>query len=155
TLAVNYSSQGAPQPLSLTVPLSGEGYEPLLKVSPPALNFKQQIVATTSAVRTVKLTAGRKEKVDITAAAEGDFTVTPASCHLEPAASCALTVTFAPKQSGPTDGSLSITSNVFSTFVSLSGEGVWRCPAPAFLDNWRESFAPVLFVVLLYLLGII
>ena len=155
TLTVNYSSQGAPQPLSLAVPLSGEGYEPLLKVSPLALDFGQQIVATTSVVRTVKVTAGPKEKVDTTVAAEGDFTVTPASCHLEPAASCALTVTFAPKQSGPTESSLSITSNVFSTFVPLSGEGVWRCPAPSFLDNWRESFAPVLFVIFLYLSGII
>jgi Putative Ig domain/Abnormal spindle-like microcephaly-assoc'd, ASPM-SPD-2-Hydin len=156
TLTVQYRSPGASQSVSLPVSLKGEG--PPLKVAPFALDFGQQVVASTSVVRTVTLTSGPKV-MNITALSAGDFTVTPASCHLEPTASCALTVTFAPKQFGPTTSAITITSDVVSfspQIVSLRGEGVWRCPAPPFLScEGFKSFALVLFVVLAYLSGII
>ncbi len=111
-----------------TAQLSGTGQAPATDtLSPPSLTFAQQQVGTISAAQQVTLTnAGDVPLTEITAAvASGDFAATNAcSSSLNPHSSCAITVTFVPTAVGTRTGTLTITDQVRTQTVTLSGTGV-------------------------------
>ncbi len=158
TLVVNYKLADTSAQLMSQVALSGRGFAPNLRVLPPALDFGDQMVGSVSAVRTLLLTAGPDNPVKIPAvSAAGDFTVSPVTCDLKPAAACTLSVTFTPKKEGTTTGSLTIANDKGAAqVVLLTGFGIAGCnTAPAFgSPEQLRALAPVLLVVFIYLLAL-
>jgi hypothetical protein len=156
---VNYTRAGDPAQLSSQAALIGKGSAPSLRILPPRLDFSEQMVGSTSVVRTLLLTADPDNPVKIPAvSAAGDFTVSPLTCDLKPAAACTLSVTFTPKKVGVTSGSLTIANDKGSAqVVMLTGVGIAGCnTAPAFGSREQlRSLAPVVVVVLLYLLALL
>jgi hypothetical protein len=150
---------------------------PSIDLSPDKLDFGQQAVGTVSVVKSINVTAvapagaaaappaatpaSPPPSVKISATTTGDFGVDAGACQGQLAAGdrCVLTVTFSPKQLGPTTASLVVTTDPASTarIVSLSGEGVGCCAVGPglFTGDWFKSITPVLVVVFLYLLGLI
>ena len=124
TIADN--AQGSPQ----TIQLSGNGATPApaVTLSPDTLTFADQTVGTTSAPQTATLKNSGSATLNITSiATTGDFAETnncPAS--LAVGASCAVSVTFAPKSSGSLTGSLTVTDDATGSpqAFTLSGTGV-------------------------------
>ena len=102
---------------------------PLFTMSPAALDFGDQTVGTQSARQTT-LTNSSDEPLTIRSVTTGgDFSATDdcvASSPLAAGASCTITVTFAPAESGPRAGGLSISNTFNSVPVTfwLSGRGV-------------------------------
>jgi len=144
-----------------TLPLTGTGFAPRLRVLPSVLNFGSQLVDSTSVVRTLTLTAGPDAVVKVSnVSSSGDFAVVPNGCQqLERAAACTVSVTFVPKQLGATTGSITITNDATSApkSVALTGNGVARCniAQSIFSLGGLASLGPVLIVVFLYLLGLV
>src|SRR5215469_5956880 len=83
---------------------------PTMEVSPARLEFGAQVVASTSPVHTatVSVTAGNDVSVKIVATFVGDFDVVSKGCEFKGSGSCAIGVTFSPKQSGETEGALTV-----------------------------------------------
>jgi hypothetical protein len=159
TVTVSYTRAGESIQLSSKAVLSGKGFAPNLRVFPTALDFGDQPMGSASVVRTLLLTAGPDNPVKIPAASvAGDFTVTPVTCDLKPAAACSLSVTFTPKKEGTTTGSLTIADDKGATrVVSLTGVGIAGCTStPAFGSREQlRSMLPVLVVVFTYLLALL
>jgi hypothetical protein len=125
TVSLNDNAPDSPQ----TIPLSGTGFAPTptVRVSPTSLNFGKVKIGTTSAPRTVTVAnTGNSPVVILSVASTGPFAQTnncPGS--LPVAASCAMSVTFAPKAAGAVTGRLTITDNAVGSpqVVTLSGQG--------------------------------
>ena len=102
---------------------------PLFTMSPVALDFGSQTVGTQSG-RLMTLTNSSEEPLTIRSVATGgDFLATDncaALSPLAPEASCTITVTFAPAESGLRSGGLSISNTFNSVPVTfwLTGTGV-------------------------------
>jgi len=116
-LSVGSSVRDEGQNASKPAPGNSESLQGLanslsLKAVPAVLDFGKQMTGTTSGVQTVTLTAKPDASVNITIASptDGNFVVFPPGCDLEPSASCALTVTFAPKHMQRITSSLTITA---------------------------------------------
>lgn len=155
TLTIS-DGKGTPQ----TVTLQGKAFENV-GVSPGIIEFENQ-VGTSSTARTVQLTNYTSSAVNsITVTATGDFTENHSGCStpIAPGGSCAITVTYSPKQAGDTSGSLTITTNPSNLgklprVVLLHGGGLIRCKLPPF--SWRDrGLRLVLFVSGLYFLGLV
>jgi hypothetical protein len=141
---------------------SAQPQEPL-SVEPSELQFGRELLGSESAVQTVRLTATSKSQVSVHSTVNSDdFHVDPQDCSIDPGMFCALKITFAPKQLALTTAAIKITPSISGVassplFVWLKGEGTARCNAgaEAFTRDWFKALAPVLTVVILYLLGIV
>lgn len=123
-----------------TIPLTGIATPaaPLLNISPTALVFASQSVGSTSGSQTVTLVNQGSATLNISAIAitgsdAGNFKIVPAgsspcplSGTLASAASCTVTINFAPLTSGTKNASLSLADNAAGSpqMVSLTGTGV-------------------------------
>ena len=101
-------------------------------VSPTSLAFRNQVLGTASAVKTITLTNSQVVPLSITSIAShlADY-VARSTCPLSPAtlaagASCKISVTFTPSGLGTRTDTLSITDNASGSpqTVSLSGKGI-------------------------------
>lgn len=140
------------------VSLTGRAFQNL-NVSPAVLEFESQM--GTGSARSVQLTNYTNSVVNgITVTATGDFTESHPDCStpLAPGGSCAILVSYSPKQAGVTSGSVTITANVSNLgklprLVSLYGMGLNRCKIHKF--SWSDlEFWLVLLISGLYFLGL-
>ena len=116
---------------SNAVALSGNGIAPTVSLSAPSANFPTMAVGTASTPQTISVTntgAGALTIGDITltGSGAGDFTQrNTCAAPLAPAASCSVTIAFAPTSIGTALASLVLQSNAVTTpAVSLSGVAV-------------------------------
>ncbi len=98
-------------------------------LSPTSLTFANQAIATTSAAKSITLTNTGTIAVAISSVAiNGDFAVSANTCGTTLAVGkmCKISVTFTPKQLGPSTGTLTLTDNAADSpqTVPLSGTGV-------------------------------
>ncbi|HEX7157851.1 MAG TPA: choice-of-anchor D domain-containing protein, partial [Edaphobacter sp.] len=110
-----------------TAALSGIGVLPATDgLTPLALTFGQQQIATASAAQQVTLTnTGDVALTLIAASTTGDFSVVNGCGNsLNGHASCALSVSFNPRNVGPETGVLTVSDQYRSQTVALSGTGV-------------------------------
>ena len=111
-----------------TAQLSGIGQAPATDtLSPASLSFAQQQVGTISSAQQVTLTNAGDVPLTLIAASvtSGDFAATNAcSNSLAPHSSCAVTVTFVPTAVGTRTGTLTVSDQVRTQSVTLSGTGV-------------------------------
>ncbi len=111
-----------------TIPLTGSGVPSSATVSTDRLSFGPQGVGTVSAPQTVTVTNVSTVPLLVTGIdVQGDFNQTdncPAKGPLAAAASCTITVTFAPTTVGPRNGVIKVTGGTGSVAVILSGTGV-------------------------------
>lgn len=131
-----------------SVPLSGNGINPVVGLTPGTLTFSDQPLGTTSAPRTVTLTNNGTTPLTIGGIgvvglnpgdAPGDFTQSnTCGASLAPGASCAITLGFAPTAINGRAASVRITDNAAggAQFIPLAGNGINPIPAfgPAALD---------------------
>ncbi len=127
--------------IAVLTPLVGSGTA--VTISPVAVLFGNQMVSTTSGTQTVTLTslAGNPQPLNVSsltlsgdgtsAAAPGDFSITPAStCNastsLSAGASCTVVVSFTPSAEGTRDAVLLLSDNGGASpqYVTLSGTGI-------------------------------
>lgn len=124
TLSVTDNANGNPQ----TAGLTGTGVAPVVNLSPVALAFGNQPLLSTSAAQIVTLTnSGDATLLLNSIGTTGDFGQT-SNCNgfLAPAASCMVSVTFAPSAPGSRAGSLIFNDNAPAgnqQTVGLSGTG--------------------------------
>ncbi len=127
TAALKITGNAAGSPPS--VPLSGIGVEsgPNATLSPARLTFATQLVGTSSPAQSVMLSNYGTTALSITGiVASGDFSESNAcGSSVAAGASCTISVTFKPTQSGSRTGTLSITDNAPGSpqTVSLTGTG--------------------------------
>lgn len=124
TLNVNYQGLGSPQ----TVSLSGVGAISTVTLKPPEMEFKAELVGTTSPAQTATLTNTGTVPVNISSVRTegGAFTETnncPASLPVGNA--CQIQVEFVPKGKGVESGALAVFDDAKSSpqSVKLSGIG--------------------------------
>lgn len=112
---------------------------PAASAVPASLAFPGQLLATTSAARTVTLSntgaAGTQSlilnNIAITGANAGDFAQTnTCGVGLPPGANCTISLTFTPTAVGARTASLAISSNGPAVTVPLSGTGILPPQAP-------------------------
>jgi hypothetical protein len=130
TGAVTITDNASDTPQTLT--LSGPNLTtPSAILSPASLTFASQAIGTTSGPQTVTLTNpvnGNSAPLTITSTvAVGDFAIAQNTCGrlLAAGASCAISVTFTPTESGPRTGQLAVFDNAASLQqgVILNGTG--------------------------------
>jgi MYXO-CTERM domain-containing protein len=116
---------------SLSIPLTGQGVKPMLRVSPTSLDFGEQRVGTTSPVRRVTVSNIGTGSLVIThlSLTSGPFAFSPTvgSITLTPNTSQELSVTFSPTTAGAFSSTLSLTSNDPdrpSVSIALAGTAV-------------------------------
>jgi len=127
-LTIDDNAPGGPHSVSL----SGTGITRGLNISTGSLSFGAQHLGTTSGVKTVTLTNSGTDPVAVDAITvdglnSGDYVIT-STCGptLAPAASCAITVSFAPGAIGSRTATLRVFDNAPGSpqGVGLSGAGV-------------------------------
>lgn len=104
---------------------------PVMTLSVTTLSFSGQLLGTTSAAKTVKLTNGGGSPLVITSIASSGNFANSYNCPISPATvapsgSCAITVRFQPSAPGTTSGEITITDNAGGSphLVNLSGTGL-------------------------------
>jgi len=126
TLTVSDNSGSSPQ----TAQLSGSGVAPAV-VTPISLLFSNQILNTTSGVKTVSLTNNQTVALNISGiSTSGDFAQT-SNCPSPPnslaaKASCTVSVTFTPTATGKRSGALTVNDDAQNSpqTVPLAGSGI-------------------------------
>jgi hypothetical protein len=126
-LSISDNASGSPQ----MVTLSGTGASPGIALSPASLNFGAQSVGTTSAAQSITLSNTGSgtlgvSGITLTGANSGDFAQTnncPAS--LGAAASCMVSVKFAPTAAGSRAAAISVADNAPASpqAAALTGSG--------------------------------
>lgn len=115
-----------------SVGLSGTGVAPIARVSPSSLTFAGQLINTASPAQVVTLTNTGTASLSITAInINGPFSETNTCGEtLGVGANCTVSVTFTPRSSGTSTGSLNFTNNGSPSFeqVTLSGTGLAGTP---------------------------
>jgi hypothetical protein len=108
-VSITDNAPGSPQKISLT----GVGVLPAVAFSPASLTFPAQVIYTTSAAKTVKLTnSGRGLLVIGKIVVTGPFAQTNnCGSTVNSGSSCTLTVTFKPTAIGALAGSVSVSDN--------------------------------------------
>jgi hypothetical protein len=123
SISIHDNAAGSPQ----SVALSGTGVLGAVTFSPDSLTFATQVVFTTSAAKTVKLTNSGLGILEISKISiSGPFAQThTCGTTVNPGASCTITVTFTPKADGLLTGALSVTDNGSGSTqeASLAGTG--------------------------------
>ncbi len=140
-----------------TVTLGGYGVLPALSLSPTSLTFSSQSVFTTSAAQNVTLTNTGSGILSVeNIATSGPFSQTnTCGATVNAGASCTISVTFTPKQTGTLTGSLAVGDNVPGSPQSLPLTGVGVSPVVTlvptsltFPDQTIFSTSPVQVVTL-------
>jgi hypothetical protein len=138
-LSVTDNADGSPQ----TVPLTGSGTAPAVTLTPTSLTFASQTVGTTSASQSVTLqntgTAALViSSIGLTGTNPGDYAQI-SDCPIMPttlpvAATCTISINFAPTAAGTRTASLAVADNAGGSphSVPLSGAGVAAAPAVSF-----------------------
>lgn len=110
---------------SATIALSGTGAAVDVQLSPLSLDFKNQPVATTSAGQTVTLSNLGVADAAITSVSASPDYAESSQCgaRLAPGASCAITVSFNPGDTGPLPGTLTVDLASGTQTIALSGSG--------------------------------
>jgi hypothetical protein len=133
-VSLSDNAPGSPQALSLT----GTGVSPALTFSPISLTFADQTVFTISAAQNVTLTNTGLGILTVgSIAATGQFAQTNTCAGtLNPAASCTISATFAPKGKGTLTGSVSVGDNAPGSpqKLPLAGTGTYMQFKPANLS---------------------
>ncbi len=136
-VSVSYAGTNSPQVVSL----SGTGIASV-STSVGSLGFSTQTVNTTSAAQSVKLINQSGAAISISSiTATGEFLQTNAcGTSLATGASCAISVQFAPTNSGAVLGALAIADGASNSpqIVNLSGVGV-TVPRFAYVSNSLDS----------------
>ncbi len=141
-----------------TVTLGGYGVLPVLSLSPTSLTFNSQSVFTTSGAQNVTLTNTGSGVLSVeNIATSGPFSQTnTCGATVNAGASCTISVTFTPKQTGSLTGSLLLGDNVPGSPQSLPLTGVGVSPVVTlvptsltFPDQTIFSTSPVQVVTLL------
>ncbi len=103
--------------------LTADGSPPTL--TPSSGNFGSALVNTTGGMQTFTWTNKTPFPVEVSSAnAGGDFRVTNNSCStVAPAASCVISVTFAPTVLGADNGTLTVNANTGPLTAALTGTG--------------------------------
>ena len=110
-----------------TAPLSGTGLAPATDtLSANALTFPAQQVGTTSAAQTITVTnSGDQLLTGIAVSVTGDFTVVNnCGTTLQGQAGCAISVTYVPTVAGPESGTVTVTDNLRTQKIALTGTGL-------------------------------
>jgi hypothetical protein len=131
----DFNGDGAPDALLVD---TGENFisillnqtPPPVSLAPSSLAFGNQLVGSTSAAQTIKVSNNGSTATTIGIAVGGEFAqantcpVSPAT--LAPATSCTISVTFKPTAAGPLSGSVTVTDALPGSpqIVALSGTGV-------------------------------
>lgn len=127
TLSIT-DNAGTASAATQTASLTGTGEAPATDtLSASALSFAQQQIGTTSPAQTITLTNSGGVPLTLIAASvsAGDFSVTNACGNsLAANATCAFEVTFSPSAVGTRTATLTITDEVHSQTISLTGIGV-------------------------------
>jgi probable HAF family extracellular repeat protein len=129
-LSISDNAAGSPQ----KVPLSGTGVVsgPNATLSPASLTFADQLVGTTSAGKSLKLSNYGTATLNITSiTASSDFSQThTCGLSLAPLASCTISVIFKPTQIGVRTGTLSVADNAAGSpqTNTVNGTGVVSGP---------------------------
>lgn len=121
-----------------TVQLSGTGQSVATdSLSPLSLAFGAQQVGTVSATQTLTLTNGGDQALtEIALSVTGDFTaVNNCGTLLQGHGSCSISVSYAPAQTGPETGTLTVSDELRQQAVALSGTGVAPPGASATPDS--------------------
>jgi hypothetical protein len=123
-LTISDSGQGSPQ----TVALSGSGIAPSVSITATNLVFGQQLIQTTSASKSVKLSNTGTAPLSITSIkTSGDFSQSNTCGFSVPVAgNCTINVMFKPTATGNRTGTVTITDNASGgpQKVILNGTGV-------------------------------
>jgi hypothetical protein len=145
---------------SQTVTLKGEAFENL-GVSPGSLSFEDRMAGTQKSSRTIIVTNYSGSSISsIGVTVSGDFTADHGECEkIAPGASCAIAVTFAPKGSGSSSGSLTITADQsilgkMPRVVLLQGDAAARCKV-VMLNFWSWNVWSVILIAGLYFAGLV
>lgn len=125
-----------------SVPLTGTGTEAAVTLAPTSVNFKTQLVGTSSASKQVTLTNTGVgvltiSSISVTGANAADFTETnTCGSSVAPLATCTINVTFSPTAAGSRSAAVSITDNAPASpqNVSLTGPGTLVKLAPTSLN---------------------
>jgi hypothetical protein len=135
-LSVTDDAAGSPH----AVALSGTGTAPAVALTPPSLNFGNQVIGTTSAAQnaTLQNTGSAPlviSSIALTGTDAADF-VQLSNCPLSPAtlapgSSCSISVTFTPSAAGSRSAGIAVTDDSAGSphSVALSGTGVAAAPA--------------------------
>jgi HYDIN/CFA65/VesB family protein len=125
TLTVSDSGANSPQ----TVPLSGTGVQPAVRLSPTSLSFPTQVVFVASSPHNVTLTNSGTGTLTITSVAvTGDFSQTnTCGTSVGAGANCTINVRFRPTSIGTLTGSVSVIDNAPGSpqKVTLRGTGTY------------------------------
>lgn len=123
TLRVNDNASNSPQSASL----SGTGFLPVT-TNPTSLAFGNEVVSTTSTVKTVTVTNNQTVALNISSIAVSASYAQTNNCgsSLAAGAGCTINVTFTPTSTGSKPGTLTITddANTSPQTIALSGWGV-------------------------------
>jgi hypothetical protein len=124
TLTLTDNAPNSPQ----TVPITGNGAEAAVDISPSQLTFTSQKVGTTSAPQTITLENFGNATLNLTGVSiTGPFLVSANTCGstLAPGFSCTISIEFQPTQTGAASGDLVLNDNAGDSpqFVALSGTG--------------------------------
>jgi predicted outer membrane repeat protein len=144
-----------PESPSYTYILSCAALIPGIVLTPNPLDFGDQPINTTSAVRLVTLSSSGAAPLQVDSIAiSGDFAIvasgSPAACPaspppftLAPGSSCTIGVSFTPSATGPRGGTLTVAGNASGSphSVALSGVGV-----PNTSQTTRRLFLPIVLI---------
>ena len=121
-------------PTTQTIPITGNGAEPAVYLSPSSLTFPSQTVGTTSAAKTITVeNYGNATLTLSNVSTVGPFVVSANTCGSSLAAGsiCTISVEFKPIQTGVANGALVLTDNAGDSpqTVDLTGTGSYETPA--------------------------
>jgi hypothetical protein len=124
TVTLTDNAANSPQ----TVPITGNGAEAAVDISPSQLTFGSQKVGTTSPPQTITLENFGNATLNITGTmVTGPFLISATTCGstLAPGFTCTISIEFKPTQTGAANGDLVLNDNAGDSpqFVALSGTG--------------------------------
>jgi uncharacterized repeat protein (TIGR01451 family) len=124
TLTITSNAASSPD----TVALSGTGVAPVIAVSPGSLSFGTVPIGTISSPQSVTVTNSGTSGLSVTGATvTGPFTIASDGCTggsaIAVGDTCQIAVQFAPANTGPASGTLTINSDGGTATVALSGSG--------------------------------
>jgi len=123
-------------------------WEPALKISPASLTFPGQLLNTTSAAKSVKLTNSGLAPISLLPiVASGDYAISADTCPVDPSTlgaglSCTFNVTFTPTVAGSVPGEVTIADTAAGSphRVGLTGTGL----TPISLSPTSLSFGTII-----------
>ncbi len=145
TVTISSDAAGSPH----TISLSGRGTAGVLTLTPPSLNFGNQLLAIASAPQNISVQNTGNLPVTLTAVnVSGDFSIATNSCAgtLAEGVACTVGVRFTPTTTGSRTGSLSIQSSALGSpsTAGLTGVGIaGTLSVPASLNLGNQQVGTV------------